>query len=264
MNYQGQKLKDCKPTSPQLKKKRQRQENSLGELTKNFIDFVRAKGSEEININDIVKKLKVKKRRIYDITNVLEGIGYIKKLAKNKIIWIKKEMISLSKKSFASKTSTNSITNEREINEIISLQHESDKLDNYITILQNEFQKLSEQPDIKEFAFVTVEDLKQIAKCDNQNLIAIKAPQGTSIEIPDKESTKEAYKNAEKQKDEDPSILESLKMEHQMFMESQNGEITVYLVLTNENETNGYYGSNTPLISSSILNMNKNIDYVHN
>ena len=49
MNYQGQKLKDCKPTSPQLKKKRQRQENSLGELTKNFIDFVRAKGSEEIN-----------------------------------------------------------------------------------------------------------------------------------------------------------------------------------------------------------------------
>ena len=26
-----------------------------------------------ININDVVKKLKVKKRRIYDITNVLEG-----------------------------------------------------------------------------------------------------------------------------------------------------------------------------------------------
>ena len=143
MNYQGQKLKDCKPTSPQLKKKRQRQENSLGELTKNFIDFVRAKGSEEININDIVKKLKVKKRRIYDITNVLEGIGYIKKLAKNKIIWIKKEMISLSKKSSASKTSTNSITNEREINEIISLQHESDKLDNYIDYFEKRYSEIN-------------------------------------------------------------------------------------------------------------------------
>jgi hypothetical protein len=55
------------------KKSRQRQENSLGELTKNFINCIKDQGNSEININEIVKKLKVKKRRIYDITNVLEG-----------------------------------------------------------------------------------------------------------------------------------------------------------------------------------------------
>jgi hypothetical protein len=55
------------------KKSRQRQENSLGELTKNFINFIKDQGEKEVNINEIVKKLKVKKRRIYDITNVLEG-----------------------------------------------------------------------------------------------------------------------------------------------------------------------------------------------
>jgi hypothetical protein len=55
------------------KKSRQRQENSLGELTKNFINYIKQKGDTQININDVVKKLKVKKRRIYDITNVLEG-----------------------------------------------------------------------------------------------------------------------------------------------------------------------------------------------
>jgi hypothetical protein len=55
------------------KKSRQRVENSLGELTKNFINYIREQGQKEININDLVKKLKVKKRRIYDITNVLEG-----------------------------------------------------------------------------------------------------------------------------------------------------------------------------------------------
>jgi hypothetical protein len=55
------------------KKSRQRQENSLGELTKSFINFIREQGNKEININELVKKLKVKKRRIYDITNVLEG-----------------------------------------------------------------------------------------------------------------------------------------------------------------------------------------------
>ena len=33
-------------------------------------------------------KLGVQKRRIYDITNVLEGIGYIIKIYKNKFKWV--------------------------------------------------------------------------------------------------------------------------------------------------------------------------------
>ena len=84
------------------KQKRQRQENSLDELTRAFIKYVKDSKIETININDIVKKLKVKKRRIYDITNVLEGnfhyiytyyigIGYIKKQAKNQVTWTKKD-----------------------------------------------------------------------------------------------------------------------------------------------------------------------------
>jgi hypothetical protein len=55
------------------RKSRQRQENSLGELTKNFINYIKDQGGREININEVVKELNVKKRRIYDITNVLEG-----------------------------------------------------------------------------------------------------------------------------------------------------------------------------------------------
>jgi transcription factor E2F3 len=54
-----------------------RVENSLGELTKNFVNYIKTSGRKTININDLVHELKVKKRRIYDITNVLEGIGYI-------------------------------------------------------------------------------------------------------------------------------------------------------------------------------------------
>lgn len=58
------------------KQKRQRQENSLDELTRAFLKYVKENKSATININDIVKKLKVKKRRIYDITNVLEGKSF--------------------------------------------------------------------------------------------------------------------------------------------------------------------------------------------
>jgi len=38
-------------------------------------------------LNDAVKVLGVQKRRIYDITNVLEGIGLIEKCIKNMIKW---------------------------------------------------------------------------------------------------------------------------------------------------------------------------------
>ena len=57
------------------KQKKQRKENSLDELTRDFIQYVKETKNVLININDVVMKLKVKKRRIYDITNVLEGIN---------------------------------------------------------------------------------------------------------------------------------------------------------------------------------------------
>lgn len=40
-----------------------------------------------MDLNDAAKRLSVHKRRIYDITNVLEGIGLIEKTVKNKIRW---------------------------------------------------------------------------------------------------------------------------------------------------------------------------------
>lgn len=40
-----------------------------------------------MDLNEAALQLKVQKRRIYDITNVLEGIGLIEKTIKNKIRW---------------------------------------------------------------------------------------------------------------------------------------------------------------------------------
>lgn len=42
---------------------------------------------QTLDLNEAVKRLDVQKRRIYDITNVLEGINLIKKAGKNHIKW---------------------------------------------------------------------------------------------------------------------------------------------------------------------------------
>ena len=59
------------------KKPKSRQCNSLDELTKKFMKCVIEAKNSSINLNSVMKKIKVKKRRIYDITNVLEGKSFI-------------------------------------------------------------------------------------------------------------------------------------------------------------------------------------------
>ena len=64
-----------------------RQDNSLGELTRKFIKLIQESENKSVDLNEAAVKLAVQKRRIYDITNVLEGIGLIEKTIKNKIRW---------------------------------------------------------------------------------------------------------------------------------------------------------------------------------
>ncbi len=52
-----------------------RHENSLGELTRKFIELLKGSEDQCIDLNVAVAQLQVQKRRIYDITNVLEGIN---------------------------------------------------------------------------------------------------------------------------------------------------------------------------------------------
>lgn len=67
---------------------RGRQDNSLSVLTKKFIQLIKSSENATIDLNLAVDQLRVQKRRIYDITNVLEGINYVEKTQKNTIKWI--------------------------------------------------------------------------------------------------------------------------------------------------------------------------------
>ena len=230
-----------------LKKRRLRQENSLGELTKSFIDFVTKRGLEIININDIVKKLKVKKRRIYDITNVLEGIGYIRKIQKNQIEWLKKDLLisndyydqNFSNNYMPQRTMENIDNNyNKESDNIYQyniLKEENQKLESYIKNINNSFQKLINNPDNSNLCYSTLDDLKFIQKDEQLHLIAIQAPLGTKVEFNSKDNT-HIINNLS---DSDKLLFNDNinNMQHQIYMETQNGEINAYMILT-KNEYN--------------------------
>nr|XP_010938021.1 transcription factor E2FB [Elaeis guineensis] len=64
-----------------------RYDSSLGLLTKKFINLLKHAQDGILDLNKVAETLEVQKRRIYDITNVLEGIGLIEKKIKNRIRW---------------------------------------------------------------------------------------------------------------------------------------------------------------------------------
>jgi hypothetical protein len=120
---------DLKNTNLEVKTKasRSRNESSLSVLTVKFLQMLRDADNGMIDLNNAVNILKVQKRRIYDITNVLEGIGYIQKFAKNTIKLIdQKENEGLNRK-MEIQEKTLKVLQEEEIrydNEIIEYQQE--------------------------------------------------------------------------------------------------------------------------------------------
>ncbi len=62
-------------------------ETSLGSLTKRFCELLHSSPDGVLDLNEAAETLSVQKRRIYDITNVLEGVGLILKASKNHIKW---------------------------------------------------------------------------------------------------------------------------------------------------------------------------------
>jgi hypothetical protein len=150
------------------------------------------------------------------------------------------------------------------IQEIEKLEKEEENLDYWIESMKSNFEKLTEDADFKQYGYVTFDDIKSLTNGENINLIAIKAPPGTSLDIPDPDmihniylKTKEVYKyiiqNMETGKEMyDQSLLDSLEKKYQLFLDSPNGEINVYLVLNKEEENKKNLGS-----YSSVLRQNK-------
>uniref|UniRef100_A0A0A0KGX3 E2F/DP family winged-helix DNA-binding domain-containing protein n=2 Tax=Cucumis sativus TaxID=3659 RepID=A0A0A0KGX3_CUCSA len=153
-----------------------RYDSSLGLLTKKFINLIKQAEDGILDLNKAADTLEVQKRRIYDITNVLEGIGLIEKKLKNRIQW----------KGLDVSRSGDVDDNYADLQaEVENLTMEERGLDEQIREMQERLRDLSEDENNQRWLFVTEEDIKGLPCFQNETLIAIKAPHGTTLEVPD-------------------------------------------------------------------------------
>eukprot|EP00817_Percolomonadidae_sp_ATCC50343_P001673 CAMPEP_0117428698 /NCGR_PEP_ID=MMETSP0758-20121206/8339_1 /TAXON_ID=63605 /ORGANISM="Percolomonas cosmopolitus, Strain AE-1 (ATCC 50343)" /LENGTH=281 /DNA_ID=CAMNT_0005215181 /DNA_START=277 /DNA_END=1119 /DNA_ORIENTATION=+ len=164
-----------KSESKKAKKKNTRDESSLKALTKRFVTLIGDASNGVLDLNEAAKLLSVQKRRIYDITNVLEGIELIEKKGKNNIKW---------RGSGIAVTSSNS-EESQEISqikgELETLQRQNDQLDMEIA----QAQRKTNLPEDKGPAFVCYDDIINIPTLQDRTIIAVRAPPGTMLTVPD-------------------------------------------------------------------------------
>ncbi|XP_054837757.1 transcription factor E2F1 [Eublepharis macularius] len=151
-----------------------RYETSLNLTTKRFLELLSQSPDGVVDLNWAAEVLKVQKRRIYDITNVLEGIQLITKKSKNHIQW-------LGNRSAVGSTSQS----QGLVKELQDLQAAEQQMDNLIQMCTTQFRLLTEDPDNKHSAYVTCQDLRSIADPSEQLVMVIKAPQETQMQVSD-------------------------------------------------------------------------------
>lgn len=156
-----------------------RHEKSLGLLTTKFVTLLQEAKDGVLDLKAAADTLAVRqKRRIYDITNVLEGIGLIEKKSKNSIQW-KGVGPGCNTREIADKL----IDLKAELDDLAVREHE---LDQQRVWVQQSIKNVTDDSNNSPMAYVKHEDLCGAFKGDT--LLAIRAPIGTQLEVPIPES----------------------------------------------------------------------------
>jgi len=180
-----------------------RQEKSLGILTTRFVRLLQEAPEGILDLKTAADILAVKqKRRIYDITNVLEGIGLIEKKSKNSIQWL----------GAGPGCNSNEIT-EKLIDlkeEIKQLKQKEDEIETYYKWCKQSLVNMTDDKTNKQHAYVNDSELYQAFP--DQTVLVVQAPAGTILEVP---ITDSAHQNNRR---------------HHIRIKSNNGPIDVTLV----------------------------------
>ncbi|KAH7523520.1 hypothetical protein FEM48_Zijuj06G0020100 [Ziziphus jujuba var. spinosa] len=153
----------------------------------------------------IVLFLQVQKRRIYDITNVLEGIRLIEKTSKSHIRWKRSEASGLQR------VDDRGAIQELQA-EVEGLYAEEYRIDETIKEKQDLIRALAEDENFKKKLYLTAEDILTLPCFQDETVIAIKAPRTSYIEVPGPDQDNESSG------------------EYKMIVRSHMGPIDLYLL----------------------------------
>ncbi|XP_022595323.1 transcription factor E2F4-like [Seriola dumerili] len=195
---------DGETAMPDQNPKYQRSLRSLNVLAARFVKLLQEAEGGTLDLKEAVRILAVgQKRRIYDITNVLEGIGLIMKISKRIVKWIG------AMPGENACELTNRLTQLK--SELEDLEQKEFMLDQQRLWVEQSIRNTTE--DCSNLTYVNHED---ICNCfSGHTLLAVRAPSGTQLDVPI------------------PKAVQNSPAKYQIHLKSVGGPIDVLLLNKN-------------------------------
>lgn len=186
--------------------------------------MLKAAPNQTIDLNYAVAQLKIQKRRIYDITNVLEGVGLIMKVENNNVAWCSDS--AMAPQFETTNTDTSEPYGQQHLAAVEAAnqeeQHtkkEEKQLEQYLGMLkaraaqfplERHPSQVSSTPgaslapdgasqhqhvlphgvtDARPHLYVPYSNITELPMFGNDTVIGIRAPIGTSVDVPDPEQS---------------------------------------------------------------------------
>ncbi|XP_024148551.1 transcription factor E2F1 [Oryzias melastigma] len=160
------------PRVPRSTAEKSRYDTSLNLTTKRFLNLLSQSADGVVDLNWASQVLDVQKRRIYDITNVLEGIQLISKKSKNHIQWL------------GNRIDASMVSRHKELQrEVCDLTEAEEQLDELIDKCNLQLRLLTDDPQNKKLGYVRCQDLRQSFDSPDQLVMVIRAPPETQMQV---------------------------------------------------------------------------------
>ncbi|XP_059188298.1 transcription factor E2F1 [Centropristis striata] len=160
------------PRVPRTTTEKSRYDTSLNLTTKRFLNLLSQSADGVVDLNWASQVLDVQKRRIYDITNVLEGIQLISKKSKNNIQWL------------GNRVDPAQVSRHKELQrEVCDLTEAEEQLDELISKCNLQLRLLTEEPHNKKLGYVRCQDLRNSFDSPDQLVMVIRAPPETQMQV---------------------------------------------------------------------------------
>lgn len=146
----------------------EKEKKTLVTLTQDFLNVLTSAEGKEVDLSQLENELGVSKRRLYDVTNVLTGIGVVERSGKAKVKW----------------TGSATTTFETEIQQVLKKEAEVDSM---LQFVSDELDSIFLSQDFIDYGWVTNEDVLSLDPDSNLSLFSLKGPPDLTIENPEDE-----------------------------------------------------------------------------
>jgi transcription factor E2F3 len=139
-------------------------------LTKDYISYLVSNAGSEVDLGKAEQALSASKRRLYDVTNVLAGVGLIKRRGKSQVRWV-------GRHPRADHPDADAMARRKEAS-----------IDAMLAFVDGALSELLESPRFQEHGWLSEEDIEKLDPEGSVHLFALRGPPSMTIDFADQEA----------------------------------------------------------------------------